>query len=154
MEKMTTIRQQPNHISDFIIRQAYGAAGSGWVGFVGLGLGVKELREAAESGFVESHIDDNRVCRFSYSKGAAAFSEWMLAGAVVGSRGNHDDNNNDAKGVSEAISKPIHVSWIIIRIRTAAAHLQSRLPGIRRFVPTRYTNNNETPSGYPTLRPN
>jgi hypothetical protein len=49
-------------------------------------------------------------------------TECMPAGAVVGCRGNHDDYNNDANGESDAISKPIHVFWVIIGIHTAAIH--------------------------------
>jgi len=92
---------------------------------VELGLGVKELGEATESGFVESHIDDHRVWTFGACKGVAMvgrLTECMPAGAVVGCRGNHDDYNNDANGESDAISKPIHVFWVIIGIHTAAIH--------------------------------
>jgi hypothetical protein len=83
-------------------------------------------------------------------------TERMPAGAVVGSRGNHDDYNNDAKGEFKAISKLIHVLWVIIGIHATAIHdplidlihkhvqQAAYLGMIRGFVPTKSLKHHAT----------
>jgi hypothetical protein len=59
MEEMSTIRQQPEHVSFPVIHQADGAGGScrGTL----FHLRVEELRIAAESCFIDTFFDGHRI---------------------------------------------------------------------------------------------